>query len=69
MRNNNYKDIFTKLVLNTMVHHVGMSWIIETYQQLEYDVDKNNPYRITGGPCYNTSICKKYMERCLKNIL
>ena len=48
--NNNYKDIVTIFVLNTFLHHVGMSWIIETHEQLEYDMDKHNPYWITGGP-------------------
>ena len=27
--NTNYRDIITSFVLNTMLHHVGMSWIIE----------------------------------------
>ena len=38
--NTNYKYIINKFVLNKMLHHVGMSWIIETNQQLEYDIDK-----------------------------
>ena len=60
--NTNYKDIFTLFVLNTLLHHVGMSWIIETHEQLKYYMDKHNPYLITVGTWYNTSICKKYME-------
>ena len=32
--NNNYKCIITKFVLKKMLHHVGMSWIVETNQQL-----------------------------------
>ena len=27
--NTNYNDIITKFLLNTMLHHFGMSWIIE----------------------------------------
>ena len=42
-----------------MLHHVFMSWIIETNQQLIYDIDKYNAYWITCGTGYNTSICKK----------
>ena len=59
MRNmsTNYYDTITKFVLNKMLHHVSTSWIIETNQQFKYDIDKYNPYQITGGPCYNTSIC------------
>ena len=46
-------------MLNTVLHHVGMSWIIETNQHLQYDMDKHNPNWMTGGPWYNTSIYKK----------
>ena len=56
-------------MLNTLLHHVGMSLIIETHEHLKYDIDKHNPYWITGGPWYNTSICKKYMIQCLNNLL
>ena len=37
-----YQDIITTFVLNTMLHHVGMLWIIETHEQLQYDMDKHN---------------------------
>ena len=46
-------------MLNTVLHHVGMLWIIETHEQLKYDLDKHNSDWMTGGPWYNTSICKK----------
>ena len=42
-----------------MLHHVGMLWIIETREQLQYYMDKHNSEWITCGPWYNTSICKK----------
>ena len=57
--NTNYKDIITSFVLNIVLHHVGMSWIIETNKYLEYDMDKNNPDFMTGGPWYNISIYEK----------
>ena len=57
--NTKYKYIITSFLLNTLLHHVVMSWIIETHNQLKYDMDKNNPNWITVGPWYNTSICKK----------
>ena len=31
-----YQDIITTFVLNTMLHHGGMLWIIETHKQLQY---------------------------------
>ena len=48
--NTKYKDIITSFVLNTVLHHVGMSWIIETKTYLEYDKDKHNSDWIIGGP-------------------
>ena len=57
--NTTYQDIITTVVLNTMLHHVGMLWIIETHEKLQYHMDKNNSELMTGGPWYNTSICKK----------
>ena len=40
--NTTYQDIITTFVLNTMLHHVGMLWVIEKYDQLQYDMDKRN---------------------------
>ena len=40
--NTTYQDITTTCVLNTMLHHVGMLQIIETHEQLQYDMDKHN---------------------------
>ena len=56
--NTNYKDIITSFVLNTLLHHVGMSQIMETHEQLKYDIYEHNQDWLTGGPWYNTSICK-----------
>ena len=42
-----------------MLHHVGMIWIIENHEDLKYDMDIQNSDCITGGPWYNTYICKK----------
>ena len=41
--NTNYKELITKFVLNTMLHHVDISWIIETNKHVLYDIDKHNP--------------------------
>ena len=40
--NTKYKDIITSFVLNKILQHVGMSWIIETNKQMKYDMDKHN---------------------------
>ena len=67
--NTTYKDIITSFVLNAVLHHVGMLCIIETNQHLKYDTDKHNSYWMTGGPCYNTSICKKIHRTVFENSL
>ena len=56
--NTKYKYIVTLFVLNTLLHHVGMSWIIITHDKLRYDMDKHNLDWTTGGTWYNTSILK-----------
>ena len=33
-----YDKIITKFVLNSMLHHVGMSWIISSNQEMEYEI-------------------------------
>ena len=57
--NNTHQDIITSFVLNKVLQHVGMLWIIRTNQNLEYDMDKRNSYWMTGGTWYNTYICEK----------
>ena len=37
--NTTYQDIITLFVLNTMLHHVGILWIIETLEQLQYNTE------------------------------
>ena len=54
-----YREIITTFVLNTMLHHIGMIWIIENNEDLKYYMDIKDSDWTTGGPCYNTSICKK----------
>ena len=39
-----YQDIITTYVLNTMLQHVRILRIIETHEQLKYDMEKQ--YRI-----------------------
>ena len=57
--NTTYQDIIKTFLLHRILHHVGMLWIIENHDQLKYDMDIQNPDWLTGGPWYNTYICKK----------
>ena len=54
-----YQDIITTFVLNIMLQHVGMLWIIENHEELKYDMDIQNSDWLTDDTWYNTSICKK----------
>ena len=67
--NTKYKYIITSFVFNTVLHHVGMSCIINTNKHLEYDTDKNNSYWIKVGPWYNTSIFKNLYGKVLKEFI
>ena len=64
-----YQDIITNFVLDKILHHVGMLWIIETHDKLQYDMDKHNSEWMTGGPWYNTYICRKLYGNCLRDLL
>ena len=55
--NTTYQDIITTFLLNTMLQHVGMLWIIETHKHLKYDMDKHNSEMIN------------YMEMFLRYLL
>ena len=57
--NTTYQDIITSFLLNTMLHHVGMLWIIEAHEKLQYDMDKHDSDWMTSGTWYDTSDWKK----------
>ena len=56
-----YDEIVTKFVLNAMLHHVGMSWIISSNHEIEYEMntESNHIYWLNKGPWYNINICSK----------
>ena len=46
-----YDEIITKFLLNAILHHDGISWIISSNQAMEYEMDKNNhQYWFNKGP-------------------
>ena len=56
--NSSFQEIITKFVLNEILHHVGMSWIICSNEEVKYEIDEiNHPYWLNKGPWYNTAIC------------
>ena len=64
-----HQDIITNLVLNAMLHHVGMLWIIETHKQLKYDMDKKiqNGWQVVPGITH--LFVRFYVEKCLRDLL
>ena len=56
-----YYKIITKFVLNSMLHHVFMSRIISSNQEMEYGMKttNNHLYWLNKGPWYNKNICSK----------
>ena len=50
--------MITKFLLNTILHHVGMSWIICSNNEMFYATEKiDHTDWFNTGPWYNTAIC------------
>ena len=55
-----FDEIITKFVLNAILHHVGILWIIRSNKEMKYEMDRNNHQDwLNKGPWYNTSIFLK----------
>ena len=56
-----YDEVINKFVLNAMLHHVCMSWIISSNQERDYDMKtkRNHLYWFNKGPWYNKNIGSK----------
>ena len=67
--NTKYRDIITTFVFNTMLHHLGMLWIIENHEQLKYDTDIK--IQIAGLVVHGIThlFVRDCMENCLRDLL
>ena len=56
-----YDEIINKFLLNAMLHHFGISWIISSNQEMDYDMTPKSIHLdwLNKGPCYNKNICSK----------
>ena len=64
LRSSTVEEMITKLVLNAILHHVGMTWMIFSKEEMKYEIDKSNhPDWLNKGPWYNTDICLKLHEK------
>ena len=41
LRTSTYEEMISKFVLNAILHHVGMTWIISSNKEMKYEIDKN----------------------------
>ena len=49
--------MITKFVLNSILHHVGMSWITRSNKEMKYEIDDiNHQDWLNKGTWYNTVI-------------
>ena len=47
-------------MLNAILHHVGMSWIISSNDEMKYKIDKINPQDLLDkSTWYNTATCSR----------
>ena len=58
-----YDEVITQFVLNAMFHRVGMSWIISSKKEMDYDNFTNSKDLewFDKGPWYNKNICSKLL--------
>ena len=55
-----FEEMITKFVLNSILHHVGMVWIISSNDQKKYEIDKiNHQDWLNKGTWYNIYICSR----------
>ena len=56
-----YDKMITPFVMNSMLHHVGMSWMISSKKEIDYDNFNNtrNLGWFETGPWHNKNICSK----------
>ena len=60
LRNSTFEEMIAKCVLNEILHHVVMSWIISSNDETKYEIDeRNHQYWLNKGPWYNKDICSR----------
>ena len=70
LKDTTFDEMITKFVLNKILHHVGMSWIISTNKEMEYEINKTNHQDwLNKGHWYTTSICLKLHVGMFKTII
>ena len=56
-KNSTFEEMINKCMLNEILYHVGMLWIIRSSNEIKYEIDKSNHrYWLDKGPWYNIDI-------------
>ena len=57
-------------MLNEILHHVGMSWIFSSNDEMKYELDENNHQDwLNKGPWYNTAICLRFHGSLFEDLI
>ena len=57
-------------MLNAILHHVGISWIICSNNEILYEIKENNHTDWSNtGPWYNIAICSKSHRNIFEDYL
>ena len=58
--NSTLEEMISKFVLNEILYHVGMSWIICSSEKIKYEMEESNHTDwLNKVPWYNTAICSR----------
>ena len=62
--------MITKFVLNAILYHVGMLWIIYYNKKMFHEIKgKNHPNCFNKGPWYNKAICSKLHGKLFEDFI
>ena len=57
-------------MLNALLYHVAMLWIICSNEETKYEIyESNHLYWLNEGPWYNTDICSKFHGKMFEDFI
>ena len=60
LRTSTFEEMITKFLLNSILYHVGMVWIISSKDEMTYEIDESNHQDwLNKVPWYNRAICSR----------
>ena len=68
LRNSTLEEMITNFLLNAILHHVGMSWIICSNKKMKYEIDKSkHPDWLNKSTWYNIEIFSKLHRKLFED--